>query len=298
MKIVFTRHGETVWNTEKRMQGRNDSPLTERGREQAGQLKRRLDLIAFDAVYTSPLGRALDTTGILTEGRNLPVHQDIRLAEIDLGELEGMTFKELAISSPEILNDMKNRPEAFSPPGGESNHDVLERVTAFLSDLLDSGAGCALVVAHAITLRAMRLAISGRPMSEININADTPGCCYCEARYQDDWTLTSFGEMWHAQAGFDGQTFYHGSPATLTGISEGSTITPYPDLARAFARRPTMLGIGDSGDITHDGREQGRLYRVVGAVAGDMVQHPRTTMPLTSEFLTLRDLTVKFIEEC
>ena len=58
MKIYITRHSKTIWNQEKRLQGRNDSPLTQEGIENAYALKDYISDISFDKVYTSPILRA------------------------------------------------------------------------------------------------------------------------------------------------------------------------------------------------------------------------------------------------
>lgn len=92
MELYASRHGETRANTEKRLAGREgDSPLTEKGIEQAKQLGENLKDIAFDAVYSSPLNRAVDTVKIAF-GNKYKICIDDRLAEIGLGFMNGMTY--------------------------------------------------------------------------------------------------------------------------------------------------------------------------------------------------------------
>ncbi len=69
-QIYFLRHGQTNNNKEGRMQGRVDIPLNEVGRAQARCAAQRLKGIGFDAVYSSPLSRAVETAQIVT---GLPV---------------------------------------------------------------------------------------------------------------------------------------------------------------------------------------------------------------------------------
>lgn len=91
-RLLITRHGETQWNTEKRMQGRSDSPLTAHGIWQAQQLARRLKDEKIDAIYSSPTPRAARTAEILKGSRGLQVRLLDDLMEINLGDWEGRKF--------------------------------------------------------------------------------------------------------------------------------------------------------------------------------------------------------------
>ena len=88
-RLIIVRHGQTEWNTLHKMQGQQDSPLTATGRELARRLGVRLQNTHIDGVFTSPLGRAAATARLITEGRNLPIIEDERLKELDLGRWEG-----------------------------------------------------------------------------------------------------------------------------------------------------------------------------------------------------------------
>ena len=91
--ILITRHGETDWNAAGRWQGHSDTPLNERGREQARALAESLD--GVDAVYASDLARARETAEILAERLGLDVHVDPRLRERGFGAWEGLTAEEI-----------------------------------------------------------------------------------------------------------------------------------------------------------------------------------------------------------
>lgn len=71
--IYFTRHGETIWNTKKLMQGWKDSPLTNKGIKQAHQLSERLSNIPLNAVYSSTSQRAVDTAEIIKGDRPIEI---------------------------------------------------------------------------------------------------------------------------------------------------------------------------------------------------------------------------------
>ncbi len=92
-------------------------------------------------------------------------------------------------------------------------------------------------------------------------------------------------------------TWYHGSPLKLAILCQGSTITPNPDLARAFSHKPTLLCITDEGRIQHNGTAPGFLYQIDEEIRpGDLEPHPRTTMEPGQEWLTTRDLRLSVVE--
>lgn len=96
LEIFLVRHGETEWNAEHRVQGWRGSPLTPRGRAQAAAAGRALAAGNVEAVYTSPLERAVETARIVAGALGLPEPAVIdELREIGLGPWEGMLFDEV-----------------------------------------------------------------------------------------------------------------------------------------------------------------------------------------------------------
>ena len=93
--VYLTRHGQTVWNLDKRLQGSGNSELTDHGIEQAEQLKKRVDSIQLDTIYTSPLERARKTANIIRGNRNIEIIEVDAFKEISFGEYEGHTEEEL-----------------------------------------------------------------------------------------------------------------------------------------------------------------------------------------------------------
>ena len=85
--IYLTRHGQTDWNVQKKVMGRCDEPLNEKGREQAKQTKELLSDINFDLIICSPLLRAKETAQIINQDRNIKIEYDDRIIERDFGEL-------------------------------------------------------------------------------------------------------------------------------------------------------------------------------------------------------------------
>jgi broad specificity phosphatase PhoE len=140
--IYFIRHGETEWNAAHRLQGRHDSPLSPRGREQArrcGEILRDLFLREGRAVadfdyISSPLLRARASMELVRSALGLDpggYRTDPRLAEIAFGEWEGLTLSDLKAKAADLLAAREQDPWHFSPPGGESYVQLLARIGAW-----------------------------------------------------------------------------------------------------------------------------------------------------------------------
>lgn len=139
--IYLLRHGETVWNTEQRLQGRLDSPLTQKGQKQAAENGEKLrSLIQRDEikVISSPLGRTFETAKIIASKIEIDpesIEVDERLKELSYGDWEGMTKADIRCNDisryKSRIKDRWNVP----PPGGESYQDVAKRLDSWLNEL-------------------------------------------------------------------------------------------------------------------------------------------------------------------
>jgi len=172
--LYMLRHGETAWNTERRMQGTRDSDLTEHGRAQAVAMGRALKIeLARERRPTiflrSPLGRTRETSLIV--GRELGLdpgqwRDDPRLAELSYGDWEGFSWTEIEAHTPNALATWKTDPEGFCPPGGERHFDLRARLAALLADIAAS-ATRTVVVGHGVSgavLRGINLGPDARAM--------------------------------------------------------------------------------------------------------------------------------------
>lgn len=155
-KIYITRHGETQWNTVKRMQGHDNSPLTELGIKQAKWLYERIKDKNIDVVYSSALKRALDTSNIIKGQRKIEVIPVDALKEIYLGSWQGCLASEVEKSYPEHHKAFWYEPEKYVPIDGESFDSLMNRVSDFFEQILDKHKNeDVLIVAHAIVLKAL-----------------------------------------------------------------------------------------------------------------------------------------------
>jgi probable phosphoglycerate mutase len=124
--ISLVRHGQTDWNLAKRIQGSSDIPLNATGRSQAEATGRALAGGRFDAIFASPLSRALDTARIIAGHVGLPEPTRLpALAERQYGEAEGLTGAEI----------LERWPEGMPVPGRESREEVVARALPALAQL-------------------------------------------------------------------------------------------------------------------------------------------------------------------
>ncbi len=167
VELWLIRHGQTDWNIERRFQGHTDIPLNALGVEQAKKLSAFLNGSQISAVYSSDLTRALKTAEILADGRNLPVFQDQRLREINMGSWEGRTWPDVNEKLATEMEQLNADPVYGRAPGGESVAEVAERVTAFADEIAANHPGqIVMVVTHGLTLGVLRSLASGTSLAK------------------------------------------------------------------------------------------------------------------------------------
>lgn len=121
MRLYMIRHGETAWNKERRIQGQADIPLNEFGRMLAEKTAKGLSDIRFDICYTSPLLRARETAALILAGRQVPVIEDDRIAEMAFGEYEGRCCSRVGWNLPEEFRRFFDAPDRYKAPDGGEN---------------------------------------------------------------------------------------------------------------------------------------------------------------------------------
>ncbi|MEH6943974.1 histidine phosphatase family protein [Bacillus sp. JJ722] len=156
LKLYVTRHGETIWNTQKRLQGWKDSALTEKGIHHAKLLGNRLQDIEFQAVYSSPSNRTITTTECILGERKQQILTDDSLREIHMGNWEGKTEDELDEQDVEMYRAFFYEPHRFEATIGESFADVQNRVEQFLQRITsENESGNILVVTHTVVIKVL-----------------------------------------------------------------------------------------------------------------------------------------------
>jgi len=133
--FLLLRHGETLWNRAGRLQGWQDSPLSEAGLAQARSLAARLAGERIDAIVASDLGRTRDTAAPIAARLGLPLALDAGLRERGYGELEGMTWREIERARPRDYHRIAARDQEYLVPGGESGAQFRDRVVSAFEHL-------------------------------------------------------------------------------------------------------------------------------------------------------------------
>lgn len=164
MRIYLVRHGETVWNVEKRLQGWKDSPLTDNGLRSAKRLAKRLQGIRLDRVFSSDQKRALITAEIIAKDRGIPIEVLSSLRELNFGSWEGMTISEIETLYPLEYSTYKTDPDRYTSVGGENIEQLFDRASKALETIGSCGEENVLVVTHGVTIRALMTIISGQGM--------------------------------------------------------------------------------------------------------------------------------------
>lgn len=157
------RHGETEWNTQKRIQGFCNSPLTAKGISQTKEWAGTLQQWEWDQIYASDLGRVKQTVGFLNESLQLPTFFDKRLREQNWGEWEGLTIPAIKRDYKEELKKRVSLGWGFSAPGGETRSSILERVFKALQSISKNHPGKkTIIVCHQGVIKAILYHLSNR----------------------------------------------------------------------------------------------------------------------------------------
>lgn len=130
----FLRHGQTEWNSLKKIQGSCNSPLTTIGRDQVAQWRSTLSQFTWHRVLASDLGRVKETVEIINSDLCLPVTYDPRLREQSWGDWEGLTIPYIKENFSEDLDKRVKMGWEFSAPAGETRIAVRDRVERALFD--------------------------------------------------------------------------------------------------------------------------------------------------------------------
>jgi len=197
-RFIVCRHGETAWNAQHCIQGHLDSPLNEEGLAQALLVGECLGHEAFDVLYSSDLGRALQTAQPIADRSSREILREPRLRERHLGSFQGLTGAECERAYPAEYARFKSRDPGHGPPGGESVRQIFERVSAVFTDLAGKHPGQTLVVVtHGGVLDSLYRLVNGVPLEQIRdfpiFNASINIVRYENAR----WLLERWGDISH-----------------------------------------------------------------------------------------------------
>lgn len=161
LRLYFMRHGETVWNTERRYQGMTDIELSEEGLRQAECAAKRFKNIKIDKIYASPLKRAMKTAEKIAAEKGLEIISEDDFREIHFGEWEGKTVPELTEKYGESYTNFIREPHKYGFPGEGSVENVINRIKPGIDRIIAEEKGNVLIVSHGGIIRLMIMYIMG-----------------------------------------------------------------------------------------------------------------------------------------
>lgn len=165
--LFITRHGETVWNTEKRFQGFNNSDLTDKGVKLAKNLNKVIRENNIELVISSSLGRAKETAKYAIGDLDIPLIIMDEFKEINLGDWEGRKLVDLEKEEGKNFYNFWHNPDEYKPQGGESYEDVINRVTlGFINIIKDYEGKRILLVTHGMTLMCILSVLLRKELKE------------------------------------------------------------------------------------------------------------------------------------
>lgn len=152
--LYIIRHCQSTGNIQHRFQGRYDAPVSPDGEKQLDLLSLRFRNVQLDAVYTSPLSRALRTAEAVNRFHGLPIQKRDGLLELDVGEMENLELSEIGIKFPEVAKNWDQSPDLCEFPGGETMKEAYIRVNRAIDEIVSENPGKTVaVVTHGGVIR-------------------------------------------------------------------------------------------------------------------------------------------------
>ena len=163
--LILIRHGETLWNTQLRMQGSLDSDLTPKGETQIKALGEWMKEVPFDYLYCSDTPRAHKTAEAIRKFTGHNLNLDERLREKNLGVFEGLTSEEARERYPETFQQFKTAGASYVIDQGESTQQLLERSLDAIEEIRDRHPQkVAVAVTHGGVVRVLMKHVLGIPL--------------------------------------------------------------------------------------------------------------------------------------
>ncbi|NMA61493.1 MAG: histidine phosphatase family protein [Firmicutes bacterium] len=201
-RLILVRHGETVWNQERRYQGQQDSPLSPLGIRQAQETGKFLAREKIAAVYSSDLQRAWTTAQSIAKHHGLTPLADPRLREMSFGVWEGLTRDEIMIEYPDLFYARYQDSLTTRIPNGELPPEVVLRFQDFLDDCLPNHEDETIViVSHGGSLRLIIANLLHIPLEKsycIHLgNAGISELLYTRNGLQCSWEVLTLNSRGH-----------------------------------------------------------------------------------------------------
>jgi len=175
-EIILARHGETDWNVAEVFRGRIDIELNETGMKQSELLAEYLSDLKLDAIYSSPLKRALKAAEMIASYHKLDVEIAPGLIDFNYGGWQGLPHQEVKNKYKELYAQWINSPNRVKIPAGESLNDVRKRAMGVVDNIIAKYEGTVVLVSHRVVNKVLICALLGLDNSHFwNIRQDTCG---------------------------------------------------------------------------------------------------------------------------
>lgn len=206
LQVYLVRHGETLWNAARRIQGQSDSALTAKGEQQARQVGERMKHLGITHVIASDLGRTKRTAEIIADACGCEVTLDKRLRELNMGVLEQRPLDSLTPEEESWRATLINGTENGRIPNGESMTELAARMHEALNACLNLPAGSRpLLVSHGMALGVLVSTLLGLPAwAERRLRLRN--CSISRVDYQKSawlasgWVVETAGDVSHLDA--------------------------------------------------------------------------------------------------
>ncbi|MFC2025304.1 histidine phosphatase family protein [Chloroflexota bacterium] len=184
-EIILARHGETEWNVGEIFRGRIDIELNGTGIRQAELLAEYLSHKKIEAIYSSPLKRALMTAEVIARYHKLDVETAPGLIDLDFGQWQGLPHREVKDKYEELYAEWISSPHQVTMPEGESLNDVRERANSIVDEVIAKYKGTVVLVSHRVVNKVLICALLGLDNSHFwNIRQDT--CSITTFTYENE----------------------------------------------------------------------------------------------------------------
>lgn len=170
MEIYIVRHGETIWNEKKLLQGRTDIELNENGRRLARITGEHLRDTHFDVVFSSPLQRAYETARLIIGDRDIPIKTNDLIKEMCFGDWEGQNMSQLLKDESQDFQYFFKQPQLYHPTGkGETFEELCGRASRFMTEYIEPLASTCervMIVAHGAINKAMMMHVKHHELKD------------------------------------------------------------------------------------------------------------------------------------
>lgn len=196
-QLILVRHGETLHNVAGIVQGWGDSALSELGQQQVQRLAGRVAALRPNAIFSSPLDRAMATARPIAAATSLQIQTLDDLREICLGDWEGLSYADVRRDHEAAFRRWIDDPDAVCPQG-ESHNDVLRRMQRAFEHIAASGNGQplrAVVVTHGTAIRIAATALLNLPVTASRRFAQDNAAVNIFTRRGERWILRLWNDV-------------------------------------------------------------------------------------------------------